>query len=215
MRVLLVAATTRELDGAAAGSLPDTSRLVTGVGMVATAVHLSRALALRRPDVVLNVGLCGVFNHTWPLGTVVHIASDQCSELGVEDGPTFVAAEACGLLDPHAPPYTDGRLVNRHPPASTTLAALPQVRGITVNTVHGDDATIAAVTDRLAPDVESMEGAAVMYACLIAGVPFAQVRAISNDVERRNRAAWRIDEALGSLAAVTAAILSDLHSAHS
>ena len=35
-----------------------------------------------------------------------------------------------------------------------------------------------------------MEGAAFMYACLIAGVPFAQVRAVSNRVERRNRAAW-------------------------
>ena len=32
-----------------------------------------------------------------------------------------------------------------------------------------------------------MEGAAFMYACLIHGVPFAQVRAVSNIVERRNR----------------------------
>ena len=32
-----------------------------------------------------------------------------------------------------------------------------------------------------------MEGAAFMYACLIQGVPFAQVRAVSNIVERRNR----------------------------
>lgn len=211
MRVLLVAATARELDVIPDSPLVAASRLVTGVGMLATAVHLTHALSTARPDVVLNVGLCGVFNHRWPIGTVVHVTSDQCSELGVADGPAFVQADACGLLDPHAAPYTNGRLINTHPPTSATLTALPVARGITVNTVHGDDASIKAVVARLAPDVESMEGAAVMYACLVAGVPCAQVRAISNDVERRNRAAWRIDDALASLADTTAAILADFH----
>ena len=32
-----------------------------------------------------------------------------------------------------------------------------------------------------------------------AGVPFAQVRAISNAVERRNRGAWKIDAAIRAL----------------
>ena len=35
-----------------------------------------------------------------------------------------------------------------------------------------------------------------MYACLIHGVPFAQVRAVSNVVERRNRDAWKLAEAI-------------------
>ena len=38
-----------------------------------------------------------------------------------------------------------------------------------------------------------MEGAAFAYACSLSGVPYAQVRAISNLVERRNRKAWRMD----------------------
>ena len=38
-----------------------------------------------------------------------------------------------------------------------------------------------------------------MYASLIAGVPFAQVRAVSNAVERRNRGAWKIDAAIRAL----------------
>jgi futalosine hydrolase len=44
-----------------------------------------------------------------------------------------------------------------------------------------------------------MEGAAVFYACLYAGVPFAQVRSISNWVEPRNRANWKLDEAISNL----------------
>ena len=38
-----------------------------------------------------------------------------------------------------------------------------------------------------------------MYACLIYGVPFVQVRAISNIVERRDRSAWRLREAIDGL----------------
>jgi futalosine hydrolase len=81
------------------------------------------------------------------------------------------------------------------------------VSGITVNTVHGDEESIARVRERFDPDVETMEGAAFMYACLIHGVPFAQVRAVSNMVERRNRAAWKLDEAISNLGTVACQIL--------
>jgi futalosine hydrolase len=41
-----------------------------------------------------------------------------------------------------------------------------------------------------------MEGAAFMYACLVQGVVFAQVRAVSNIVELRNRQAWKMADAI-------------------
>ena len=59
------------------------------------------------------------------------------------------------------------------------------------------------------PDVESMEGAAFMYACLTFGQPFAQVRAVSNVVERRNRAAWNLPEAIRALGDATLRILEN------
>jgi hypothetical protein len=39
-------------------------------------------------------------------------------------------------------------------------------------------------------------------------VPFAQVRAVSNIVERRNRAAWKLDLAINELGAVTWGLLT-------
>jgi futalosine hydrolase len=81
------------------------------------------------------------------------------------------------------------------------------VGAITVNTVHGRDASIDDVRRRFAPSVESMEGAAFMYACLVHGLPFAQVRAVSNAVERRNRAAWNVPDALRSLTEAARRIL--------
>jgi futalosine hydrolase len=213
MRVLVVAATDGEL--VPVGTRPPSDnttidRLITGVGMVATAAAVARALARTPYDVAINLGVCGAFDRAMALGTVVHVLSDQVSELGVEDGPVFRAAHEMGLTEADTPPLTGGRLINTHPPDSAILRSLPQVRGITVNTVHGDDASIAAVRARLDPDVESMEGAAFMYACLTAGVPFAQVRAVSNHVERRNRAAWQLPQAIAALGAAATALISEL-----
>ena len=58
---------------------------------------------------------------------------------------------------------------------SAALQKLPAVRGITVNTVHGNERSIADTVRRFDPQVESMEGAGFMYACLIHEAPFAQV----------------------------------------
>jgi futalosine hydrolase len=98
-------------------------------------------------------------------------------------------------------------LINASPPALAPLPSLRAVNGITVNTVHGNDDSIARTTRRFSPDVESMEGAAFMYACMVQSVPFAQVRAVSNMVERRNRAVWKLDEAIAHLGAVARQIL--------
>ena len=167
--------------------------LVTGVGMVATAARTAQALARTRYDVAYNFGVCGAFDRSLAPGAVVHVISDRLSELGAEDGDGFVTLQDLGLA------HDDGVLVNEAAPASAALRALPTVRGITVNTVHGRDASIAAIVTRLSPQVESMEGAAFAYACTISGVPYAQVRAVSNVVERRNRDAWRLDLAIRNL----------------
>ena len=181
--------------------------LLTGVGMVATAVWCSRTLATAKYDVALNLGICGSFNPAFPPPSVVHVTRDRFSELGVEDGPQFVSLQDIGLLEPNAFPFSKGQIENAEPPPLPTLGALPAVSGITVNTAHGDEASIAGVVARCAPDVESMEGAAFMYACRVAGVPFAQVRAVSNRVERRNRASWDLVGAVRQLARVSRRML--------
>jgi futalosine hydrolase len=186
----------------------DVDVLITGVGMVATASWCSRILATDRYDVALNLGVCGSFNRAIGPGAVVHVITDRLAELGGEDGDSFLTIQQMGLLQADEFPFKGGRLVNEAPPAMAPLADLRAVDGITVSTVHGNEASIAGVAERFGPDVESMEGAAFMYSCLIHGVPFAQVRAVSNIVERRNRAAWKVHEAVGALGAAGLRILA-------
>jgi futalosine hydrolase len=231
MRTLIVAATTLEiapllarLEPVSQGPVsPDQPRLqtytykthqvdvlITGVGMVATSFWCARTLAKQEYELALNLGVCGTFDPTLPLGKVVHVASDFMPELGAQDGSNFLDIHTIGLLDKDEAPYKAGRLVNPRPLLVLALSALPKARGITVNTVHGEDATIARTTARFKPQVESMEGAAFMYACLASQVRFAQIRAISNKVERRNRASWKLDTAITSLCETATAILDQL-----
>ncbi len=173
--------------------------LCTGVGMVATAAWCSHVLARSQFDFALNLGVCGSFDEALPPGTPVHVVKDRIAELGAEDGEAFLAFHDLAL--PGEAEFTNAGPVN---PA---IAELPGVRGITVNTVHGHEPSIAAVVQRFHPQVESMEGAAFIYACAIHGVPCAQVRAVSNVVEKRNREAWKITDAIENLGRTALRIL--------
>jgi futalosine hydrolase len=173
--------------------------LISGVGMVATAAWSSRELARERYELALNLGVCGSFNRALVPGMVVHVVSDCIAELGAEDGSAFLTIQQLRLLGENEFPYEQARLVNAVPPPLRALAGLRTAHGITVNTVHGSEPSITRVTERFNPDVETMEGAGFMYAALIHGVPFAQIRAVSNVVERRNRGAWQLDLAIREL----------------
>jgi futalosine hydrolase len=204
----LDAARTIQPDGARAfqasgRSTNDVDIVTTGIGMVATAARTARALAQARYDLALNVGVCGSFDRALGLGCVVHVISDRIAELGAEDDDEFLTFDQLQL--PGEPVF-----VNASPPENEVLGGLPAVSGITVNTVHGSERSIAAVVRRFAPQVESMEGAAFMSACLISHVPFAQLRAVSNMVEKRNREAWNLGEAIGNVARSAIAILEQL-----
>ena len=220
MRLLLVAATELELAPLIARLTPASQSvsserlrafthgahqvdvLTTGIGMVATATWCARVLARQPYDFAVNLGVCGSFDPAFPLGTVVNVVADEIAELGAEDDEQFLTIQQLGLLEPYEPPFRGGILVNPEPKSNRVLSRLPVATGITVNTVHGNERSIARVVERLDPIVETMEGAAFMYACLVSGVRFAQVRAVSNMVEKRNRAAWKMGEALAALADV-------------
>src|SRR5438876_3227286 len=188
----------------------DIDVLTSGVGMVATAAWCSRVLMRNRYDLAFNFGICGAFDPTLELAQVVHVVSDRIAELGSEDGETFLTVQQLKQVDHDEFPLKSGQFLNLYPPTNATLNRLSAVSGITVNTVHGSARSIAAVTQRFKPHVESMEGTAFMYACMIHEVAFAQVRAISNVVEKRNRTAWRICEAIANLGEVALKILKDV-----
>jgi futalosine hydrolase len=182
--------------------------LVTGVGIAHTALKLGKMLAEKSYDFAINVGVAGSFSPQILRGSVVEVVSDFYGDLGVEEADgKFIAAMEMGLLAPDEKPFSKGKLWNLKPCFTNSL---PQVHGMTVQKVHGTAASIKAVKLKF-PDaqIETMEGAAFFQAVLtenisIIDVPekrihFAQIRAISNFVEPRNRENWQMKEAIVNL----------------
>jgi futalosine hydrolase len=166
---------------------PQISYLITGVGMVATAFALGTHLVTNKYDLVINLGIAGSFDRSIALGEVVEIIEDTFSELGAEDDDCFLSLTTLGF----------GEITYR--PKGHPFLNIRQVRAITVNKVHGNEASIDRIIERLDPQLESMEGAAVFYACRQAGVACLQIRSVSNYVEKRNREAWKIGLAVKNL----------------
>ncbi len=172
--------------------------LITGVGLPLAAFHLGRQLAANRYQLAVQLGVGGAYDRALPLGSLAQMASEQFADLGVEEADgRFTTALDMGLTESDKWPFREGRLWQSDPPFSERF---PSVHGLSVNCVSGTAATIAQRRQRF-PDaqVETMEGAAFFYACLLSQQPMLQIRALSNYVEPRQRANWRLAEAIETL----------------
>lgn len=165
--------------------------LITGVGMVNTALMLGR-YNYSSYDLVLNVGVCGAFSKQLELGQLVHTTEDILSELGAEDGDEFLTYDKLNLPGKHLFSCSINESYN-------AINSLKKVKGITVNTIHGNDNSIKKVKQLYIPDVETMEGAAFFAGCLQTNKTFTQIRAISNYVEKRDKSKWKMPLAIKNL----------------
>jgi len=157
--------------------------LVCGIGPVEAAAATARAIALSPPRAVVNVGLAG--------------------GRGLAPRTIVVGIEAV---------YPDLRagipVVSRVEPEPALLAqvaaALPGAKRLPIVTT----ATVGGGNG--APEVEAMEGFAVLRACALAGVPAVELRAISNEIGEEDRLRWDIPGALRALATTIPTVLAAL-----
>lgn len=185
-RILIVSATETEM---IRDEITGVEKLTSGVGMVATSTALSKRLSNSNFDLVLNIGIAGTFNPDLRIGDVAQVVSERLVELGVEDNGTFIPADETGLCSSAELKFE----------TNLRIEGLFEANGITVNRVHGTSESIESVREQFKPDIESMEGAAVAYVCQQFGVPWVQLRGISNKVEPRNRDNWNIALAIEKL----------------
>jgi nucleoside phosphorylase len=149
---------------------------------VEAAVSTARELSQRSPSAVLNIGIAGA--------------------RGVTPGGLVVGSEAVYIDISAEIPVLD-----RVEPDSGLLAslreAIPEALVLPIGTsaTVGRSATSASTAHRNVR-VEGMEGFAVLRACALAGIPAAEVRAISNEITEGDRSRWRIGRALEALADV-------------
>lgn len=197
--------TRHALDG---GSVVDV--VAAGVGPAAAAVGAATALAVAPSpyDLVVSAGIGGGFPPHAPLGALVVADAIVAADLGADTPDGYLAVERLGFgRSVHVPPpalvgaLADAVRSGARPPTCLVAPVL------TVSTVTGTAARAAELAARHpGAGAEAMEGFGVAEAAAAHGVPALELRAVSNAVGPRDRAAWRIGEALDALCSAFAAL---------
>jgi futalosine hydrolase len=169
--------------------------LISGVGQLQSAVHITSCVISHQYDLVLQAGLAGSFSPQYPKCSVVSVSHEVLADFGAESDSGYLDIIDMGLLAVGQPPFTEGELQNPHCEL-LDQTGLPIVRSATVNRTLSDPRSIGWIAGRYRPDVVNMEGAALFHACLTLGVPFLELRAVSDLVGPRDKAAWDIPGAI-------------------
>jgi futalosine hydrolase len=207
MTILLVAATSLEIGPFlqqlhSARKYHSNSRiidvLITGIGLTATTYSITKQLTLKKYDRVLQAGVAGCFNKALPLGTVVAIKKDSIADQSVIELNQLKSLFDLKLVPHNRFPYKNKWLVNHHTDLLKT-SGLRQVTGISVNEITTQPKKVRFYEQLFNPVTESMEGAALHYTCLMEGIPFLQIRSLSNYIAERNKAKWNMKESIHNL----------------
>lgn len=170
----------------------------SGVGMLATAVSLTRLLWEEKPDLVVQTGIAGSFDLSMALGKVVLVNEESLADMGVKEDGKWKDIFDLKLEKSNYHPFERRKLPN---PWITqfNFLKLPEVNAVTINEISTNKERIQQLVKKYDPAIESMEGAALHYVCREANIPFLQIRAISNYVGDRDKSNWKIKEAITNL----------------
>lgn len=205
MHLLICAATAMELEtlqaAVARRKLPPAHSirfLVTGVGIGPAMYHLTRHLCQHTPQLVIQAGIAGSLDPRLLPGDTVVVRTDTFGDAGVVENKQFRNLFDLQLEDPNCFPWKDGFLPNPYT-QWLTLPGLQTATGITVNEISTSTERIQQYRMKWGVQTESMEGAALHYACLQESIPFLQLRSISNIIGERDKSKWKLKEAVHNL----------------
>jgi futalosine hydrolase len=190
-----------------AGLLAGTPAIVLagGMGKTNAAQALTALLENRAVRGVMNVGVAGAYPGSGlELGALALACEEIYGDEGVGTPTGWRSTEEIGipLLDlPAAARYNrfplDLVLVERARVLLRTAGFGAAVGAfVTVSCCSGTSTRGAEIAARFGALCESMEGAALAHVAALYGVPFLELRAISNLVEERDLSRWRLREAI-------------------
>lgn len=192
----------------------DITWMLTGIGTTSTSYRLTKIInSVEEPfDIAINIGIAGSFTNNFPIGSVARINKEFFGDLGFETFTGFQTLFDYKILDADTHPFRSGAL-NAPKLSDKVEKALEQYSSacaVTVQTVSGLPEKTEQLIKGFMPQIESMEGAAFFYVCILEELPFVQLRAVSNEVGERDRSKWNIPLALDSLKQANHTLLAAL-----
>jgi futalosine hydrolase len=179
---------------------------VTGVGLINTALCAGQWLG--RPDVtgVVDLGIAGGYDlGETPMGSACFAWQETWPEYGLLDEQGAADPKKLGFAQGEA----DGRRIWNRLKLSPTRDARRMGLTLDQGWLRASSVTVSGVTGpperagwlKLSCNgqMENMEGFAAAYAATLRGLPFLEVRTISNLVGSREPEDWNLKGALRSL----------------
>jgi len=203
MNCLLAAATPREIGPFIAhyrdqDAQHDIDILPTGIGLTSATYAITKQIRLKKPELVIQAGIAGSFDKNIPLGSVVVVKQDVIADLSVIEKKELVTMFDLKLISESTAPYQKGWLVNPHTDL-LKMTGLKTVKSASVNHITTSKSMMKLYEKKFKPGIESMEGAALHYVCLMENIPFLQIRSISNYAGERNKAKWNFTDSIQNL----------------
>lgn len=177
--------------------------LAGGIGPARAAACAATAVAAERPGLLVIAGIGGGFAGRAGIGDVVIADLVVHADLGADSAAGFLPISELGFGPDSWRPAPD-----------LVTAAVRRTGGragpiLTVSTVTGTAERAADLDRRHSPAAEGMEGAGGWAAAERAGLPFLEIRAISNLVGPRDRDSWDLPAAFGALGRALADLLRE------
>lgn len=213
MKLLIAAATDRELE--AVKRFVDSSHfssiklLVTGVGAIASSFALTEAAGKELPDMIIQIGIGGSFSSALAIGSAVAVEKEVIADMGAVEEGGYKSIFEMGLVDNDAHPYNNGALINTYSDL-LSMSGIRTVVGLTVNEITTHPEKTNLFNNQYGAEIESMEGAALHYVCIMKKIPFLQIRGISNMVGERDKSKWKINEAINSASDACIGLINNL-----
>ncbi len=175
----------------------DIDVLVTGIGLTATTYSLTRQIHVKRPGMIIQAGVGGCFDTRIPLGSVLAIKQEAIGDQSVIELDKLKTMFDLDLVPQDQYPFSKGWLVNKN--EALKKLKLKKVKAISTNEITTSSQKLRFYKERFDPVLESMEGAALHYVCLMEKIPFVQIRSVSNYIAERNKKNWNMKESIINL----------------
>ena len=173
------------------------SILISGVGLMAAAYALTKAVYTQKPSFILQAGVAGSFSEAFPLASVAVVKEEVVGDSGVEENGKFLSLFDMNLADGNVLPWQKSRLINTNKVVNE--CGLPIANAITVNEITTTENRIHFYRTSINTNLESLEGAALHYIALTENIPFMQLRAVSNFAGERDKKKWALGTSIAAL----------------
>lgn len=174
---------------------------ISGIGKTNAAHAATVLIEKHSPSCIVSFGIGGAYPSSGlRVGDIAVAEKEVYADEGVllKDGHHSLEITGIPLLKVRGRKYfnefpADKGLSRLALKAAGSIAHCKAGIFLTVSACTGTRKRAAELAAKFSPVCENMEGAALAHICRIYGIPFVEIRGISNMVEDRDKAKWQIE----------------------